>query len=247
MRIRTIKPEFFTHEGLFELEHETKLPIRLGFVGLWCAADREGRFKWEPRRLGVLILPYDSVDFSRVMDACLTRGLLVKYRVDDAWFGAIPSWHKHQVVNPRERASEIPAIDDAQETSDACPTRAPRVNHACRKEGKGREGNMEGKEKDALQLKVEALMKRRTSTPMSPKEAQAYKAAMPSILAMTEDDWQAMERFYAAPQGETYARKDLATLLNNWNGEIDRAKAWQPKANGHAVHLPRELTKRGLA
>ena len=69
MRIRTVKPEFFTHEGLFELEKETGLPIRVAFAGLWCAADREGRFKWEPRRLGVQILPYDQVDFSRVLDA----------------------------------------------------------------------------------------------------------------------------------------------------------------------------------
>ena len=63
MRIRTIKPEFFLHEGLFEAERAAKLPLRLAFSGLWCAADREGRFKREPRRLGVQVLPYDSVDF----------------------------------------------------------------------------------------------------------------------------------------------------------------------------------------
>ena len=50
MRIRTVKPEFFTHEGLFDAEKATKLPLRVAFVGLWCAADREGRFRWEPRR-----------------------------------------------------------------------------------------------------------------------------------------------------------------------------------------------------
>lgn len=62
MRIRTIKPEFFNHEAIFELEKSTKLPLRLAYIGLWCAADREGRFKWEPRRLGVQIMPYDGVD-----------------------------------------------------------------------------------------------------------------------------------------------------------------------------------------
>jgi hypothetical protein len=60
MRIRTIKPEFFHHEGLFEAEAETKLPLRVAFAGLWCIADREGRFKWEPRRIGVQVL-YDEL------------------------------------------------------------------------------------------------------------------------------------------------------------------------------------------
>ena len=108
MRIRTVKPEFFLHEGLQKLEKETKLPVRLAYVGLWCAADREGRFKWEPRRLGVSILPYDSIDFSRVLDALVTRGFLVKYASNGTIFGAIPSFGKHQVINNKERASELP-------------------------------------------------------------------------------------------------------------------------------------------
>jgi len=139
VRIRTIKPEFFIHDGLYEAEREFKLPLRIAFAGLWCAADREGRFKWEPRRLGAQILPYDGVDFSRVLHALVTRGFLVQYRVDDACFGAIPSWHKHQIINNRERASDIPNPADGEQL-DACPTRDPRVTHASKEEGKGREG-----------------------------------------------------------------------------------------------------------
>lgn len=97
MRIRTIKPEFFLHDGLFDLEHETSLPIRVAFVGLWCAADREGRFRWEPRRLGATILPYDGVDFSRVLDALATRGFVVRYASDGSEFGCIPTFSRHQV------------------------------------------------------------------------------------------------------------------------------------------------------
>ena len=140
MRIRTIKPTFFTHDGLFEAEKETGLPLRVAFAGIWCACDRKGRFKWEPRRIGVSVLPYDGVDFSRVLDALTTRGFLVKYRVNDVWYGAVPSWEKHQFVNPRETASEIPDVsvrDDDGRVPDACPTR----EDASRKEGKGREGN----------------------------------------------------------------------------------------------------------
>lgn len=148
MRIRTIKPEFFTHEGLFEAEKAEGLPLRIAFVGLWCAADREGRFKWEPRRLGVAILPYDGIEFSRVLDALVTRGFVVKYRVGADWFGEIPSFRRHQVVNHRESASALPQLAEAEETVDASATRDARVRgkpgHASG-EGKGKEGK-EGKE-----------------------------------------------------------------------------------------------------
>jgi hypothetical protein len=155
MRIRTIKPEFFHHEELFELEKETSLPIRIAFAGLWCAADREGRFKWEPRRLGIQILPYDNVEFSRVLHALTTRGFLVKYACGTGVFGAIPSFTRHQVINNKEGASQLPdpfaensqIIGDSDEfprVGHACLTRNQREDHACRKEGKGKEGN-EGK------------------------------------------------------------------------------------------------------
>lgn len=80
--------------------------------------------------------------------------------------------------------------------------------------------------KSELQLRAEALMRRRPETPMTPAEARAWKGSLPAIEATAPEDWQALEAFYAAPQGETFSRKDLATLLNNWNGEIERAAAW---------------------
>ena len=72
-RIRTVKPELFTHEELFGLERETGLPMRIAFVGLFTVCDREGRFKWEPKRIKLAVLPYDDLDFSRVLDALRTR------------------------------------------------------------------------------------------------------------------------------------------------------------------------------
>jgi hypothetical protein len=108
-RIRTIKPEFFKHEGLFDLERETELPIRIAFSGLWTCCDREGRFEWRPRWLKSEILPYDEVDFSRVLDALVTRGFLEKYAIGSEIYGCIPSWKKHQVINNKELPSVIPA------------------------------------------------------------------------------------------------------------------------------------------
>jgi hypothetical protein len=92
--------------------------------------------------------------------------------------------------------------------------------------------------KGDIQLRAEALVKRRVETPPGPKDQKAFKAASASLSSTTEEQWQALEAFYAAPQETTFARKDLVTLLNNWNGEIDRAMAWTGKnGNRHEPEL----------
>lgn len=148
-RIRTVKPEFFRHEALYEAERDAGLPLRLAYVGLWTSADREGRFRWSPRALKLDCLPYDDVDFSRVLDALWTRGFIVKYSVDGVEYGAIPSWAQHQVINNRETASTIPEFNENNtltreaRVDDAKVTRLVQVQG----EGKGKEGK--GNEPDA--------------------------------------------------------------------------------------------------
>jgi hypothetical protein len=148
-RIRTIKPELAAHEGLFDLEQESGLPIRFAWCMLFTVADRDGRFQWRPRTLKAQILPHDEVDFSRVLDAWVTRGFIVKYRVKDAWYGCIPTFSKHQVINNREQKSDLPPISEADHihqplarVDHACPTREV---HALGEGRKGRE-RKEGKE-----------------------------------------------------------------------------------------------------
>lgn len=146
-RIRTIKPEFFRHHHLYVAETEEKLPLRVAFAGLWTSADREGRFRWIPEELKLDCLPYDQVDFSRVLDALATRGFLVRYSVNGHAYGWIPGFPKHQIINNRERDSELPeppveATSSTREPHvvDACPTRLnPDQVEGKGKEGKGRE------------------------------------------------------------------------------------------------------------
>lgn len=141
-----MKPEFFQHEDLYDLEAGSGLPVRVAFAGLWTQADREGRFQWRPRKLKVNILPYDDVDFSRVLDALWTRGFIEKYESEGAYYGWIPSFTSHQVLNNRERDSELPdpheccILTRAPRVDDACPTPGKRKG----KEGKGREQGREG-------------------------------------------------------------------------------------------------------
>lgn len=147
-RIRTIKPEFFKHEELFDAERASGLPLRLAFAGLWTACDREGRFEWRPRTLKTDILPYDEVDFAAVLGALELHGFVARYTVGGKEYGHIPGFTRHQIVNPRESQSKLPSPTE----DDGNPpggTRAPRVDdasatrqHLARGEGEGeREGD----------------------------------------------------------------------------------------------------------
>lgn len=253
MRIRTIKPDFYKHEGLFELECEMSAPIRLAYTGLWGAADREGRFKWRARQLKVEILPYDGVDFERVLHALATRGFLVKYRVGHEWYGFIPSFKNHQIINNKERASEIPALDPEKHeiqafdaNFNALVTRAPRVAVACRKEGKGKEGNKEGKGDPAAPPKTE---------PVKPPEAREPEPepTPPSPHVQFIDDWALAFKakfgfdyqFGDGRDGKavkellgtgTSAQELLATAANAWaRGKTDQ-RAWACKNHAGTLH-----------
>lgn len=150
-RIRTIKPEFFKHEDLFDAEKETGLPLRLAFAGLWAVCDREGRFEWRPRAIKTDVLPYDDVDFSRVLDALATRGFVVRYRVDGKDYGYVPGFSRHQVINNRESDSKLPEPPQDADIHDYS-TPAAHVNDASTTrhdlaQGEGereREGNIDG-------------------------------------------------------------------------------------------------------
>jgi 5-methylcytosine-specific restriction endonuclease McrA len=108
-RIRTVKPELFKHEDLYDLELETGLPIRVAWIGLFTVADREGRFKWRPREMKVDILPYDQdVDFSHILDALEAAGFVARYEFGGEVFGVIPKFLRHQVINAREAKSKLP-------------------------------------------------------------------------------------------------------------------------------------------
>ena len=140
-RIRTIKPEFFTSDDVCMLP----MAARLLYIGVWCEADREGRLEWRPRNLKRRYLPDDDVDIEALCQLLIDAGLVVIYGDGLAY---VPTFGKHQHVNPREAQSALPAPSEPK--IDACTTRAPRVTDGDStvsdaqggregKEGKGKE------------------------------------------------------------------------------------------------------------
>jgi hypothetical protein len=107
-RISTIKPEFFRDPTLYQLEKDSGLPIRVAFAGLWVVADREGRFKWEPKVIKLDVLPWDDVEFDEVLNVLERGGRIIKYTVGGKTFGVVKNFTKHQRVNNREAPSTLP-------------------------------------------------------------------------------------------------------------------------------------------
>lgn len=103
-RIRTIKPEFFTSEDIVALAPIT----RLLFIALWCEADKRGRMSWKPNTFKMRYLPGDNCDIESLCAELVSGGLVRLYGDGLAY---IPSFEKHQHVNPRETESGLPEPD----------------------------------------------------------------------------------------------------------------------------------------
>jgi hypothetical protein len=106
-RARNIKPGYFSNEFLAELE-----PLaRILFAGLWCWADREGRFEDRPKRIKADILPYDDCDINKLLNDLMNahEQFIIRYEVDGKRYVQIVNFPKHQNPHIKEPASIIPA------------------------------------------------------------------------------------------------------------------------------------------
>jgi hypothetical protein len=102
-RIRTIKPDFFRHESLQDLEAANPgCYVMLVFAGLFGHCDKAGRFEWKPRTLKLDILPFLDFDLAGTLAILRCGGFLKTYTVDGKQYGEIPAFEKHQRINGKE-------------------------------------------------------------------------------------------------------------------------------------------------
>lgn len=102
-RIRTVKPEFFRHEALQDLEiaNPGSYPMMV-FAGLWGHCDSKGRFEWRPRQLKLDILPFLPFDMEDTLAILERADMVIRYSVDGREYGVIPSFEKHQRLSGKE-------------------------------------------------------------------------------------------------------------------------------------------------
>jgi hypothetical protein len=121
-RIRTIKPGFFRHEALQELESlHPGAHAMLVFAGLFTASDRSGRFEWRPKQLKLDILPFLEFDMAKTLELLETFNFIIRYESGGKSYGYIPTFLEHQCPNVKEPQSRIPA--PSQHSTSTMPER----------------------------------------------------------------------------------------------------------------------------
>ncbi len=140
-RIRTIKPEFFRHESLQDLEISPpgKYPM-LVFEGLWGHCDSKGRFEWRPRQLKLDILPFLPFDMTDTLDILNAAGMVTRYSVDGKEYGEIQSFEKHQRLSGKELTEGEKYPSNTENNGEAVGNQRGSVGEIPEsQEGKGRE------------------------------------------------------------------------------------------------------------
>lgn len=146
MRIRTIKPCFFKHDGIAELEPLT----RILFIGLWSLADCAGRLEDRPARIKVEVLPYDKADADKMLNELERAGFIVRYEAEGLKLIEINAFSRHQRITGKEAEtdSRFPKYDG--ETTGKQSGNNRETSETTGREWKGME--TEGNGNDALPL-----------------------------------------------------------------------------------------------
>ena len=109
MRIRTVKPEFWTDEGVAALS----IPARLLWIATWNLADDEGILRWTPEYIKSQVFPYDPeitvAKTEKMMNELVDGDFIYPYfsgRVRQK-LGFVIRFRKHQKIN-RPQIGRLP-------------------------------------------------------------------------------------------------------------------------------------------
>lgn len=236
-RIRTIKPGFWTHEGIFDAEqkHNVQFQLRIAYGALINQVDKQGRFEWRPRQLKLGIMPYDNVDFEKLLDILEQEAFIKSYVVDGKKYGAILSFKKHQCTNKHEAESTLPVPPwgEVQCMHHTSIVHAPYSYSMEREEEREREGeiniynlNSIGNSRVVADRKSEIFIK-------IPLKGRGYL----SVTKLEIAHWQKIHpliniqeslnkicEYYTAQPKKRRTLEEMQQRINSWLGE-DQAKA----------------------
>ena len=151
MRIRTIKPGFFRHELLQDLEVEyPRQYIMLTFAGLLGLCDCNGVFYAKPRSIKLDVLPFIDYDLQYTLEILAENGFIELYQHEGNPYGYFPTFDKHQRLSGKEATAsgnyplptEAQAFTDWEATGKQRGSNGEATGNARKgKERKGREGS----------------------------------------------------------------------------------------------------------
>jgi hypothetical protein len=153
-RIRTVKPDFFTHEELQDLEskHPGKYPMFV-FQGLWTISDSKGRFKYKPRSIKLQVLPFLDFDMAETLTILEQAGYIQVYEVDGEQYGLVKTFEKHQRITGKEATEGEkypPPTSEAQGSNQGNNGETSENNPDAQEEEREKEGKGKGKEEERI-------------------------------------------------------------------------------------------------
>ena len=108
MRIRTVKPEFFSDPIMCSLDPMS----RLTFIGLWIMADDYGRLLDAPKTIAGELFPFDesvtSQTINEILENLANLSRIIRYSSNGCSVLFIVNWDKHQKI-AHPTASKLPA------------------------------------------------------------------------------------------------------------------------------------------
>jgi hypothetical protein len=96
MRIRQVRPEFFTDPVTGHLSASTQVT----YIGLWCVADDDGWLDWDVPAIGAVLYPYKSVRGREALVVKAGAELVAvgRLRVMECGCARIPTLAAHQRI-----------------------------------------------------------------------------------------------------------------------------------------------------
>lgn len=249
MRIRTLKPEFWSSEAIAAIPRET----RLTFIGLWSYVDDNGVGRDNPRLIVAALFPLEAdpletlATVSRDLATLAKLGRITRYSVGGRSYLAVRNWDEHQKIDkPGKSRYPEPSCADAvvkggdedakpgapENSRDSRETPAPVVRSKeqgvrSKEQGTGEQGKSVSAGADAPPAKVTALI---PSARPSIEHSEAPTAAV----------WLAYASAYKHRWGaEPVRNKVINGQLANFIARIPREEA--PLVASHYVGNNRAL------
>lgn len=203
-RIRTVKPEYFTHPEIAALS----IPARLLLISLWTLADDSGRMYDQPLRIRAHAFgEVDRVNIARLLDELEGSGRIFRYVATDRACLYVTGFTRHQVIN-RPSQSDIPAPSENGQG-----VFRESLTEDSHREWKGKERNRERKGKD-VEIDPD-FVKFWSVYPRHDDRLDALKAWEKARLVAPVEDIIAGAQLYAEdPNRESSYTKLGATWLN---------------------------------
>lgn len=215
MKIRSIRPEFFSDPKMVELS-----PLaRILYMGLWCYVDDEGRGEYLPKRIEGEVFPLESVPFDELWAELEELARVVRYDQDGHSYFHIPTFSNHQKPN-RKYDSKLPP--PSPDTVDAARTQRVDTDPAPPVEGEG-EGVGEGAAATRDARSFDVFHRDRAAAEVQRRQREGLPVKNPGGLQRTI----ASDPEFVAESQRLWAHRDCSNCHGKGETEV-----WAPGGTG---------------